>query len=274
MKRITPAVVAMATLLAALAGAGSAQATTIGIIAGVGDSFSTGQGNPGTESNPCLPNPEAADSALVAKQLDLDLQLVACSGATTADVITKQLPAIDWRRVKVVTLTAGGNDVGAFGVVGTCLIGDCASRPAPNKLSELEKLNLRIAMVGPALDRLYDEIERRLPRGARVIVKGYQPLVALQDGSTPDPICGLLSPAERWGSLGSLSWLNAMIKSQVEGRRGFRYLPPAPDFDGTGLCGPEPLVLGSNVRQDAWLHPTDEAMRRWAHEVVIKLVFW
>lgn len=104
----------------------------------MGDSFSSGEGNPpfeagtDTSSDKCHRSSEAYPRLL---QADSSLSLgttsfVACSGATTNDVLngkdgeSSQLDALS-ENTETVTITVGGNDVGFSDYIQLCFAGSC-----------------------------------------------------------------------------------------------------------------------------------------------------
>jgi len=97
-------------LLVSACGGGGSSATPAGVYLSLGDSVAAGSGasDAGTVSS----------AALVARDEGLELVNVAVAGATTADVIEKQLPqvgnAVRGREVALITLSVGGNDLAAL----------------------------------------------------------------------------------------------------------------------------------------------------------------
>lgn len=83
----------------------------------IGDSYAAGYALSGSEG--CARSPKAYPELLSHTTLKTwRLQFQACSGATTAQMIKSQLGPRD-PRVRLVTVSAGGNDVG-FGAIATC----------------------------------------------------------------------------------------------------------------------------------------------------------
>jgi hypothetical protein len=138
----------------------------------LGDSYSSGEGNPSYyEKSPCWRSWGA-----YAWQLTYDLALditdfEACSGATTSDVLHKQVEGNHVGGLSVstgvVTLSVGGDDANFSGVLERCLFltGACKN------ILRTERALIRNQL--PArLDRLYSAIRHRAPN-AKVIVLGY-----------------------------------------------------------------------------------------------------
>jgi lysophospholipase L1-like esterase len=97
-------------------GATSSETATSEVYLSLGDSVAAGNG----ASNPV----STSFAAIVAGEKQLDLMNLAVAGATTSDVIDKQLPqisgAVDGREVALITLSAGGNDLAGLIPNATC----------------------------------------------------------------------------------------------------------------------------------------------------------
>ena len=90
----------------------------------LGDSYASGAGTSAgsAEENECRRSDEAHPNLLAAEVEALaDLDFVACSGATTADLLAEQLPAVG-ADTQVVTMTIGGNDVGLTRSLRVCAL--------------------------------------------------------------------------------------------------------------------------------------------------------
>jgi lysophospholipase L1-like esterase len=106
--------------------------------AAMGDSYSAGIGGPGATVSVAgcqQDQPDAfatvalADLAQSLPRQTFEQRFVACGGATTADVLSTQLPAA--RDADIASLTIGGNDLGFTQVVGACIQSGCASYDRP-----------------------------------------------------------------------------------------------------------------------------------------------
>jgi lysophospholipase L1-like esterase len=112
-----------------------------------------------------------------------DWGFLACSGATTRQVLNKQLNRRDDEtntnylrvndRTRLVTITIGGNDVRFADILKFCggNHADC-----PNQRFQGETLSVRVesllAELGPKLVQVYEKIHQRAP-DARILVLGY-----------------------------------------------------------------------------------------------------
>lgn len=157
----------------------------------LGDSYSTGEGNPqfeyGTDVggvNGCHRSPQSYPRLLQAEMGFEPVAFVACSGATTANIAMSgqwnEPPQIDALTDEVgdVTLTIGGNDVGFFDYVLGCIVACGPGTPIYNAMmtsinSPAFKANLMYA---------YEEILDAAPN-ADLYVADY-PYLAAEDATT------------------------------------------------------------------------------------------
>ena len=146
----------------------------------IGDSFASGVGsfvyfNDGTN---CLRSPFSYPSQLAAAT-GLPLTLLACSGATTADVRLKQVPLIP-EGADLVTVTVGGNDIGYRPVLTTCaqpgFLGNCDAA-IDAALRPWKRASGRLTAV-------YDAVKAEAP-GASVVVTGYPAAVQRETDCNP-----------------------------------------------------------------------------------------
>jgi|SRR5579871_296636 len=107
----------------------------------IGSSFAAGPGVPSrVPGSPLLAGRSSGNYAhLVAAALGLDLDDVSYSGATTADILRTQLDAVT-ATTSLVTITAGGNDVG--------FLGRLTLASLPRLLRTLPPIAARIASFG------------------------------------------------------------------------------------------------------------------------------
>lgn len=95
--------------------------------AALGDSFSSGNFEPFTEpGDPCDRSYGAYPELYDKDKVDF----LACSGATSANVLENQVPKVP-KGTKLVSVTAGGDDVNLFGVFKVCLVTDLINRLGP-----------------------------------------------------------------------------------------------------------------------------------------------
>jgi lysophospholipase L1-like esterase len=86
----------------------------------LGDSYSSGTGTRDYSLNSgCQRGPYAYPALIKADRPGTNLTFVACSGATTGDVLANQVPSLN-ASTNVVTITIGGNDAGFSSVITAC----------------------------------------------------------------------------------------------------------------------------------------------------------
>jgi lysophospholipase L1-like esterase len=202
----------------------------------VGDSFAAGVGSfvyydDGTE---CYRSPFSYPSQL-AGATGLPLTLLACSGATTNDVRTEQVPLIP-AGADLVTVTVGGNDIGYRPVLTTCglpgWLGNCHAAIDAALRTVRTELPARLA-------RVYAAVKAAAP-GARVVVTGYPRLFNGRTDCNPftffttDEMARLNDATDR---------LNVAIESAAEAAE-LAFVAVAPAFAGHAVCDRQPWING------------------------------
>ncbi|RZQ61315.1 SGNH/GDSL hydrolase family protein [Amycolatopsis suaedae] len=158
--------------------AAAAQATYVAL----GSSFAAGPGIPPPKpGGPAACGRSANNYAtLVAARFGLRLVDATCSGATTADILTRsqhgQGPQIDavTASTDLVTVTIGGNDVN---YVGSLFAYACQNTGAPNCPDvDQDAMNTALAGVAGKIGDVIAAVHRKAPR-ARVLVVNYQTIL-------------------------------------------------------------------------------------------------
>lgn len=218
---------AVLTLAAAQPAAAAAPSYTA-----LGDSYSSGVGAGGyiSGSGDCRRSTRAYPYRWAVSNSPSSFTFAACSGARTADVITKQISALD-EDTGLVSITVGGNDAGFADVMTTCVLGSertCLARIGEARRYTSETLPGR-------LDRVYSAIRATSP-SARVVVLGYPRFYRL-DGAC---LVGL-SERERSAINGASDLLNTVISGRA-GAAGFRYGDVRGTFTGHEICSGSPWL--------------------------------
>ena len=131
----------------------------------LGDSFSSGVGTGSyTLSSSCRRGVYAYPWLVAQQRPNTSLTFVACSGATTADVLAGQIQSVT-AGTEIVTMTIGGNDIGFSNLIVQCTLGECSSA-LDNARASLG------SVLGPRLDSVYTAIRSRTLT-ASVVVLGY-----------------------------------------------------------------------------------------------------
>ncbi|AGL19805.1 Triacylglycerol lipase [Actinoplanes sp. N902-109] len=227
----------IATTLLTLFTAVPAQAAPAdGDYVALGDSYSSGVGAPG-QTGSCLRSPNAYPGLWAAAHHPASYTSVACSGATTDDLRSSQLSALN-ASTDLVSVTIGGNDVGFAPAVLTCTLttdSGCAAKVAESMAY------LRDTM--PAVfDATYADIRSHAPN-ARVVVLGYP--ILFDETAASCGFAGMSIPKRKSLNQGARE-LNAAIKAHAQAA-GFTWSDVTDEFTGHGICGPSPWLNGLTI---------------------------
>jgi len=237
--RPRPAWLALAAAASALALpialAPAAGASSVNYVA-LGDSYSAGVGAGSyTSSSGSCDRSTNAYSALWADANDpASYVSVACSGATTATVISTQLSALS-SSTTLVSITIGGNDIGFSSVMETCVLLGAECISAVDKAESLAETQLP-----GELNTLLADIKADAPN-ARVVVLDYPELYDLSRSSG----CVGLSTANRTALNQGAQILDSEIQAAA-GRYGDVFADAASRFAGHEICD-----------SSSWLHSVD-----------------
>lgn len=199
----------------------------------LGDSYSSGvgAGDYDPDSGDCKRSPNAYPQLWSDANGPSSFDFLACSGATTDDVLAGQLDALD-AETGTVSISIGGNDVGFADTMTTCVTqGEAAC------LARVEEAKAYVTDTLPGrLDSVYGAIKERAP-SAKVVVLGYPRFYQL-DGE-----CNAgLSEASR-AALNDTADQLSDATQQRAGEHGFSYGDLRPAFTGHEICS-----------ADRWLH--------------------
>ncbi|MEU8709435.1 SGNH/GDSL hydrolase family protein [Streptomyces sp. NPDC048565] len=199
----------------------------------LGDSYSSGvgAGSYTSESGDCMRSTNAYPYLWQNANSPSSFAFVACSGATTSSVSSGQLSALS-ASTTLVSVTAGGNDVGFADVMQTCVLqseANCVAR-VNTAVSQMQ------GSLPGQLDSLYAGISSRAPQ-AHVVVLGYPRFYQLS-GSC---IAGL-TETERGAINDASDVLNGVLAKRAADA-GFTYSSVVDEFTGHELCS-----------GDAWIH--------------------
>ena len=202
-----------------------ASASSVNYVA-LGDSYASGLGAGSYSGGSCDRSANAAAQLWANANSPASFAFVACSGATTSDVINNQISALN-SATTLVSVVIGGNDVGFASVMETCVLGsdsDCV-----NAINSAEA-QARSQLPG-SLNTLFNDISARSP-GARVVVMGYPEFYDLSRSSG----CIGLSGTKRQAIDGGADVLDSVISSAVPGHAGFVYAEVRSAFSGHEIC--------------------------------------
>ncbi|MFF3288281.1 SGNH/GDSL hydrolase family protein [Streptomyces sp. NPDC003023] len=237
---VTTLLLAAATLLAGATPAAAAAPPYVAL----GDSYSSGvgAGDYGV-SGDCKRSTNSYPALWARANLPSSFAFRACSGATSVDVVNNQLSALN-SGTGVVSLSAGGNDIGFADVMSTCVLqGESAC------MSAISTARSKISYTLPGrLNTLYSKIRSKSPN-ARVVVLGY-PRIYQLDGTC---IAGLRE-SER-AALNSASDLLNSVISQRAAAYGFRFGDVRGAFGGHEVCSGSAWIHGLTFPTSNSYHP-------------------
>ncbi|MDF6043910.1 SGNH/GDSL hydrolase family protein [Streptomyces sp. JH14] len=213
--------------------ASAASTAAAGGYVALGDSYSSGVGSGSylSDSGDCHRSTKAYPYLWAVQNSPSSFAFVACSGATTSSVASGQLGALS-SSTTLVSVTAGGNDVGFADVMEDCVLYSEATCVSSVNAAVSQMQNSLPSRLGS----LYGSIRSRAPQ-ARVVVLGYPRFYRL-DGNC---IAGL-SETERSAINNASNVLNGVISQQAAGA-GFTFSSVVDEFTGHELCS-----------GDAWLN--------------------
>jgi lysophospholipase L1-like esterase len=156
---------AFASALFALAALAAPAAVGADRYVALGDSFSSGVGTRSyTLSSSCRRGVYAYPYLVAQQRANTALTFVACSGATTSDLMATQIGSVT-PDTSIVSVTIGGNDIGFSNLIVQCTVADCSAA--------LDRTRAGLStFLGPRLDTVYTAIRGRA-LSARVVVLGY-----------------------------------------------------------------------------------------------------
>jgi lysophospholipase L1-like esterase len=221
----------------------------------LGDSYAAGMGA-GDEEGKCRVSP-AAYPTVFTRAAGVDLVAdAACAGATTGDLLRRQLIAID-DRTDLITLSIGGNDLGVAAVAADCTAGK--ANACRNELSSGLSL---LDVLPQRLETVYAAVAQAAPN-ARIVVTGY---VQLFNPGSPDSRDFGLRTAINAAAIG----LNQVIEDAVDEQRakGVPMTFVQPEFTGHLIGDPDPWLNATGP--DAF-HPTAEGYAAYARALVAEL---
>ncbi|MEU9800966.1 SGNH/GDSL hydrolase family protein [Streptomyces sp. NPDC051000] len=237
----------VSTALVAVAALGAAQpASAAGHrYVALGDSYSSGvgAGNYLSDSGDCRRSTNAYPHLWAAANSPSSFSFTACSGATTATVRSSQLGPLT-SSTTLVSVTAGGNDVGFADVMQTCVLNSEATCVAAVE-GAMAKMNNTLP---GSLSALYGDIRSRAPQ-ARVVVLGYPRFYKLS-GSC---VAGL-SEAERAAINRGSDTLNGVLAKQAASA-GFTFSSVVDEFTGHEICSASSWLHSVSVPAYNSYHP-------------------
>jgi lysophospholipase L1-like esterase len=247
-RRVAPAAAAVGTAFAlTLAAGGAAHAAAVNYVA-LGDSYSSGvgAGSYTSSSGSCDRSTNAYSQLWTNAHAPSSFTFVACSGATTADVLSSQISAVT-SATTLVSITIGGNDVGFSNVMETCVLDSTSSCVSAVNTAESEAQT----QLPAKLDSVYAAIKAKAP-GARIVVLDYPELYDLSKSST----CIGLSTTDRTDLNQAADTLDNVIKTEAA-KYGAVFADVRSAFSGHEICDSSSWLHSVNILDlDESYHPT------------------
>ncbi|MBO7934682.1 MULTISPECIES: SGNH/GDSL hydrolase family protein [Streptomyces] len=262
LRRIISAVLAsLLTAGLALTSSGTAQAAGEEYVA-LGDSYSSGVGAGDylPESGSCLRSKYAYPSEYNRQRKPSKFSFMACSGATTVDVLNTQLGPLN-ASTTLVSVGAGGNDAGFSDVIRTCVLNitDSACISRINQARDFANRQLP-----GRLDALYNAIKQRAPK-ARVVVLGVAQLYTLDNG-----FCAGISNTKRKAINDAADLLNSIMSGRAAAH-GFRWGNVQRLFSGHAICSDQSYLWDVNFTNTTEsYHPNMLGQRRGYYEAFVR----
>ncbi len=213
-------------LVTAVATSSAADAAAVNYVA-LGDSYSSGLGAGDyiSSSGSCDRSTRAYPELWAGANAPASFVSVACSGATTADVLSSQLSALS-ASTTLVSITIGGNDAGFSGIMETCVLSSTSS--CVNAVSNAEAF---VASQLPArLNTTLQAIRTDAPN-AEIVVLGYPDLYDLSKSSS----CIGLSTTDRTALNGGADDLDSAL-AQAAKTNGDTFADVRGQFAGHEIC--------------------------------------
>lgn len=250
----------VATLAMTLSLSTPAQAAPFNEYVALGDSYAAGVGAGAYVDIACGRSANAYSELADDLRTVRDVTNVACGGKTTQDVVSEQLGVLD-RQTDLVTITAGGNNLGFGNIVGSC--GALALGAVPDALiptysqaCDLAKAYAEVQLSGPLYKDLVSMIRsvHAAAPNAKIVVTGYPYLFDPIDPGRTDALAEFIYQATDLANS-----LNATIEAAAGaagagGRVDVDYVDVRAAFAGHGVLAQTPWInLGGPVEES--FHP-------------------
>jgi lysophospholipase L1-like esterase len=211
----------------------------------LGDSYSSGEGAGSYSGGSCDRSANAYPQQWANANAPASFTFVACSGATTSDVLSSQVSSLS-SSTTLVSITIGGNDVGFSSVMQTCLLESTSSCE-----SAVATADAKVASPLPAsLDGTLQTIRKDAP-SARIVVLDYPDLYDLSRSGS----CIGLSTADRTALNQGADELDSAISAAAV-RNGDTFLDVRSQLSGHEICDSGSWLHSVTWPIDESYHPT------------------
>jgi lysophospholipase L1-like esterase len=236
----------------------------------LGDSVAAGLGLETYSDSSACDRTNQAYPDLVAKDLNLKLDSLACSGATLGSGILGQQtvnqlalqPQITqlFKQPEpyLITMTIGANDIDWTGLIAKCYTGECGNA------ADTASVNQSLATLTTNLTTALNELEAHyIQVKPIVIVTGYHQVFPATNTPACSDLTGIDASELSWGRQVQAN-LNLTIKNVVS-KYSFAKFAPV-DFSGHELCTANSWVQGLDGNDP--YHPTNAGQAEYARQVV------
>lgn len=227
--RLRRPLVLLATVAAAFTAMFTSPAAAAGAVnyVALGDSYSAGVGAGSyiSSSGSCSRSTNAYSQLWANANHPASYTSVACSGATSVDVVNSQVSALS-SGTTLVSVTIGGNDVGFSSVMQTCVLDSDSAC-----LTAIDNAEAQVRSILPGrLSTAYSAIRSHAPN-AHVVVLDYPEFYDLNNSW----YCVGLSTTDRTALNQAADLLDSTIQSSAAGA-GFTFADIKGRFQGHELC--------------------------------------
>lgn len=219
----------------------------------LGDSYSSGTGTRSYYDSGCQRSNYSYAKIIGAERPNTIVNLVACSGAKTGDVLTKQVSALS-SSTRWASITIGGNDAGFSSVITSCALPSWASNC--NAKVDAAQAYIRNTLPGK-LTSVYSTIRSRAPN-ATVVVLSYPRLFMGEDCNAGT----FFSPSEMRRLNQTADLLRDRIRAgaQTQGSR-FVFRDAIGRFSGHAVCSSTEWLNGLSIPTGESYHPNRSGQR-------------
>ncbi|KDN81704.1 SGNH/GDSL hydrolase family protein [Kitasatospora cheerisanensis] len=235
-RAVTVALTAAALSITTLAAATQASAAGVNYVA-LGDSYSAGVGSGSytSESGSCSRSTNAYPYLWKNSHAPTSFKFVACSGATTNDVLANQISSLS-STTTLISITIGGNDAGFASTMQTCVLSSESSCLSAVNTAKSYATNT----LPGKLSNLYAQMKSKAPN-AHVVVLGYPHLYQV-----PGNCLVGISDTKRTAINSAADTLDSVISKQAAAA-GFTFKDVRSIFSTHEICGSSSQWLNSTT---------------------------
>ena len=217
----------------------------------LGDSYAAGQGA-GPYQDACYRS-ENSYSELAAEVKAVKLITnAACSGMTTQQVVATQLRQLN-KSTELVTITAGGNNLGVGDIVTNCGSGDPALAEACTRASGTARDLLESGRLAQDVTAMIQSVQAAAPN-AKIVVTGYPYLFDPLNLDPADPLTPFIYQAAGL-AIGLDDAIAAAVQTADPKAVRVQYVDVRTTFSGHGINSTEPWINGVIPGSPDSFHP-------------------